>query len=93
MTHGTTNAYQHGKCRCADCRAAWAAYVRQRKADTSASDRKTRAPKPAAFIELVRWERTPDGAQLNTVRGRVIKADETGWHIFVSADDWVEAIA
>ena len=30
--HGTHNAYRNYKCRCPKCRAAWAAYVRERRA-------------------------------------------------------------
>jgi hypothetical protein len=31
-THGTTNAYTHGGCRCGPCRDAWADYMRGRRA-------------------------------------------------------------
>lgn len=30
--HGTANGYSNQKCRCQECRAAWAAYIRARRA-------------------------------------------------------------
>lgn len=91
MTHGTPSAYTHGKCRCEDCKRAWRDYSaskRRERAESPGSAPRARTPR---FIELLRYEMTPDGARPNLIRAQVIRSTDDGWQIFLSADDWVEA--
>jgi len=46
ITHGTVHAYQNRSCRCPECRAAWAAHWRQRRAERRISGHCTACGRP-----------------------------------------------